>query len=61
MALISDKPRTATAAAKGDVVCFIVPQVVFQIELDESSALMKSLVLNLIGSYPLLDGAIGRA
>jgi len=48
MALISDKPRTATATAKGNTVCFLVPKLVFQAELDGSSALMKSLVINLI-------------
>jgi CRP-like cAMP-binding protein len=48
MALITDQPRTATARAKQDSVCFLVPQEAFQSELDGSSALMKSLVINLI-------------
>ncbi|MAF48157.1 MAG: cyclic nucleotide-binding domain-containing protein [Rhodospirillales bacterium] len=48
MALITDQPRTATARAKQDSVCFLVPQEAFQSELDSSSALMKSLVINLI-------------
>lgn len=49
MALISDKPRTATAKAQTDVVCFEVPNLVFETELNGSSALMRSLVHNLIG------------
>ena len=61
MALISDKPRTATASAKGDTVCFLVPQLVFQSELDEASALMKSLVLNLIGHIRSLMAQLEEA
>ena len=48
MALISDKPRTATARAKQDSICFLVPQEAFESELNGSSALLKSLVANLI-------------
>ena len=48
MALISDKPRSATATAATDTVCVLVPQVVFDSELQGSSALMQSLVINLI-------------
>jgi len=48
MALINDKPRTATAIAAEPTVCYLVPQVVFQNELNGSSALMRAMVLNLI-------------
>ena len=48
MALINDKPRTATAIAAEPSVCYLVPQVVFQNELNGSSALMRAMVLNLI-------------
>ena len=48
MALISDKPRTATARAKQDSVCFLVPHEAFESELNGSSALLKSLAANLI-------------
>ncbi len=49
MALIGDKPRTATARAAADCLCFEVPHRVFESELTDSSALMRSLVHNLIG------------
>lgn len=61
MALISDKPRTATAIAKGEVICVVVPEVVFQSELDDSSALLKSLVLNLIGHIRSLMAQLEEA
>jgi CRP-like cAMP-binding protein len=48
MALISDQPRTATARAKQDSVCFLMPQEAFESELNGSSAFLKSLVANLI-------------
>ncbi len=48
MALINDKPRTATARAAEPSVCYLVPQLVFQNELNGSSALMRAMVLNLI-------------
>ncbi len=48
MALISDKPRSATAMAAGETTCVLVPQVVFDSELQGSSALLRSLVINLI-------------
>ena len=47
-ALISDQPRTATARAKQDSVCFLVPQEAFESELNGPSDFLKSLVANLI-------------
>jgi CRP-like cAMP-binding protein len=49
MALIGDKPRTATAKAASDCLCFELPHKVFESELTDSSAPMRSLVHNLIG------------
>ena len=48
MALISDKPRSADARAKDQCVVYMVPREVFQTELNGTSALMRSLVHNLI-------------
>ena len=48
MALISDQPRSASAVAKEQCVVYLVPRNVFEIELNGTSALMRSLVLNLI-------------
>ncbi len=48
MALISDQPRTATAIAAEDSVCFRVPTKVFESELEKSSALMRSLLRTFI-------------
>ena len=48
MALISDQPRTATATAVEDSLCFAVPTQVFDAELEKSSALMRSLLRSFI-------------
>lgn len=48
MALISDLPRSADATAKDKCVVYLVPRTVFETELNGTSALMRSLVLNLI-------------
>ena len=48
MALISDQPRSANAAAKDQCVVYLVPRAVFETELSGTSALMRSLVHNLI-------------
>lgn len=48
MALIGDTPRSASATAKEQCVVYQVPRNVFEIELNGTSALMRSLVLNLI-------------
>jgi CRP/FNR family cyclic AMP-dependent transcriptional regulator len=48
MALISDQPRSANAIAKEQCVVYLVPRAVFETELNGTSALMRSLVLNLI-------------
>lgn len=48
MALIGDLPRSASATAKEQCVVYQVPRNVFEIELNGTSALMRSLVLNLI-------------
>ena len=48
MALISDLPRSADATAKDQCVVYRVPRTVFETELNGTSALMRSLVLNLI-------------
>ena len=61
MALISDKPRSATAIAAKDSICVLVPQVVFDSELQGSSALMRSLVINLIGHIRSLMGQLEAA
>ena len=61
MALISDKPRSATAAAASDTIYILVPQIVFDSELKGSSALMQSLVINLIGHIRSLMGQLDDA
>ena len=48
MALISDQPRAANATAKEKCVVYLIPRTVFETELKGTSALMRSLVLNLI-------------
>lgn len=48
MALIGDAPPMATATAAEDTVCFVVPEAVFNEELNHASALMKALVLTFI-------------
>ncbi len=60
MALIGDKPRTATARAAADCLCFEVPHKVFESELSDSSALMRSLVHNLIGHIRSLMDKLGE-
>ena len=49
MALISNKPRMATAIAKEDTDCAVIPVAVFNSELGQTNAFLKALVLNLIG------------
>ncbi len=49
MALISDQPRTATATATEDTVCFLVPTKVFAGEMANSSALMRSMLGTFMG------------
>ncbi len=61
MALISDKPRSATATAAQDSICVLVPQIVFDSELQGSSALMRSLVINLIAHIRSLMGQLEDA
>jgi CRP-like cAMP-binding protein len=48
MALISDLPRSADATAKDQCVVYRVPRAVFESELSGTSALLRSLVYNLI-------------
>jgi CRP/FNR family transcriptional regulator, cyclic AMP receptor protein len=61
MALISDKPRSATATAAEVTICVLVPQVVFDSELQGSSALLRSLVLNLVGHIRSLMAQLDEA
>jgi len=61
MALISDKPRSATATTSGETICVLVPQKVFDSELQGSSALMRSLVINLIAHIRSLMGQLDDA
>jgi CRP-like cAMP-binding protein len=61
MALISDLPRSATATAKEQCVVYLVPRAVFETELGGTSALMRSLVLNLINHVRSLIGQLEAA
>lgn len=49
MALISDMPRMATATAKEDAVCIVIPRKVFRVVLFEADTVMKAMLLTLIG------------
>ena len=55
MALISNMPRMATATAKEDTACVIVPRQVLRSMLRDADALMTALVLNLIGHIRTLN------
>ncbi len=48
MALISHLPRMATAIAKTDTICIVVPNAVFKSILDKSDAFTRALILSLI-------------
>ncbi len=49
MALISNQPRMATATARTDTTCVVVPNAVFSAILDNSDAFTRALILSLIG------------
>ena len=55
MALISNMPRMATATAKEDTACVIVPRQVLRVMLRDADALMTALLLNLIGHVRTLN------
>lgn len=61
MALINDQPRTASATAKEDTVCYVVPRAVFKSELDNVDAFMKAMVLSLIGHIHSLMAKLDRS
>ncbi|MCD6073324.1 MAG: hypothetical protein K0Q70_207 [Rhodospirillales bacterium] len=61
MALISDLPRSASATAKEQCVVYLVPRAVFETELGGTSALMRSLVINLINHIRSLIGQLEAA
>lgn len=61
MALISDMPRSADAKAKDQCVVYRVPRAVFQTELNGTSALMQSLVINLISHVRSLMSQLDAA
>ena len=49
MALISSMPRMATATAKMETTCVVIPRKVLRVMIKNSDALMSALLLNLIG------------
>ena len=55
MALLSDMPRMATATAKVDTTCVVLPRKVFRVLLFEADDILKALVLNLIGHVRSLN------
>ena len=61
MALINNKPRMATATAKEDTDCIVVPIAAFNSELGESNAFIRALVLNLIGRIRSLSDQLEKA
>ncbi|MCP5368398.1 MAG: cyclic nucleotide-binding domain-containing protein [Hyphomicrobiales bacterium] len=58
MALISAAPRMATATARADTSCVVVPPDVFAAELDGADAFMRALVLSLIGHVRSLSAKL---
>jgi len=58
MALISDAPRMATATARLDTVCFVVPPDVYASELEKANAFMRALILSLIGHVRSLSAKL---
>ncbi len=61
MALISSLPRMATATAKVDTSCVVIPRKIFRVLLFEADNIMKSLVLSLIGHVRSLNDELNPA
>lgn len=61
MALISSLPRMATATAKVDTSCVVIPRKVFRVLLFEADNIMKALVLSLIGHVRSLNEELNPA
>lgn len=61
MALISSMPRMATATAKIDTICIVIPRKVFRVLLFEADNIMKALVLTLIGHVRSLNEEMNPA
>ncbi len=55
MALISNMPRMATATAKGDATCVIIPRKVLSVLFRDSDPLLNALTFNLIGHIRSLN------
>ena len=55
MALINDLPRMATATAKKETTCVIVPRQALRIMLRDADSLLTALLFNLIGRVRTLS------